>query len=86
MTSFKKAIEEVMRPRTNHYFPKVGDNKRPLYCISREEWNNLFVIMIPSVPANPMRMICTDTLIDVDYIPSVLDMIAKDWFVVAYNE
>ena len=82
MTTFKKAIEEVIESRFNHYYSKRGANKRVLYCISREEWNNLLVIMIPSVPANPMRMILTDILQDVDYIPSVSDMIAKDWFVV----
>jgi len=82
MTTFKNAIDELIYSRMNPYYNCSGRRKHVLFFVSREEWEGRFLIMIPNVPSNPMRMIHTYTLQDVDYIPSVSDMIAKDWVIV----
>lgn len=84
MTTFRKAIKEVINARFRRNNTLCGDTSRLSYFIRRSEWEENLVVMIPAVSNQPMRMMCTKTFHDVDYIPSVQDMLSKDWIIIPW--
>lgn len=50
--------------------------------IRRESWPDNLMLLLPSVSNGIIRIICTKTLRDMPYIPSLSDILADDWILV----